>query len=270
LLPESAQRRSGTVEVLGQDIFALDQRAIEDMRGAHISMIFQEPMTALNPTMTIGEQIMGVIQRHSKASRKEARSRAATLLADMHIRDVERVMKSYPFELSGGMRQRVLIAMAFSCSPAVLVADEPTTALDVTIQAQILSLLMERVRCTNAAVLLITHDMGVVREVCDRVYVMHAGQIVEAGEVTEVLAHPAHPYTHGLLSALPERNMPKTPLMTLKGGIGSLSDPPKGCRFRPRCTLADDTCAERPPLTTIGSRNSHQVACWHAGDFHGR
>ncbi|WP_374596565.1 ABC transporter ATP-binding protein [Sphingosinicella sp.] len=260
LLPPSVWAANGKVSVLGQDMLALDGSALEDFRGARISMIFQEPATALNPVLRVGSQIAEVIRRHSKASRREAEVKARQLLGDMQIRDIDRVMRAYPFMLSGGMRQRVLIAMAFACGPGVLVADEPTTALDVTVQAQVLRLLRDMARRSGTAVLLITHDMGVVRHLCDRIYVIHAGQIVEHGSTLDVIAAPAHPYTRALLSALPECFAPKTPIPALDlTAISPIGFPP-GCRFAPRCRHVGLECEKTPPF--IVHTEGHFVACW--------
>jgi peptide/nickel transport system ATP-binding protein len=261
LLPAKARVLSGEVTVMGREILRLAPAEREDLRGAVVSIVFQEPMTALNPTLKIGAQIIDVIRRHTRLDRRAAVERAKQLLGDMRIRDVERVMSAYPVELSGGMRQRALIAMAFSCEPAVLVADEPTTALDVTVQAQIMELLYERARTTGTSILLISHDLGLVRHVCDRLFVLHAGQIAECGPVDAVLAHPAHPYTRALLSLLPERNSPRLPLATLPGGTSFTHGAADGCRFRFRCSHATPQCEHRPALQPFVTTTT-SVACW--------
>ncbi|MCW3836948.1 ABC transporter ATP-binding protein [Sphingomonas canadensis] len=260
LLPGRGCSTGGSVRVLGEELLGLGERRLEEIRGARIAMIFQEPMNALNPLLRIGGQLTGVIRRHTSANRAEAEARARELLADMQIRDVDRVMRAYPFMLSGGMRQRVLIAMAFACGPEVLVADEPTTALDVTVQAQVLRLLRDMARKRGTAVLLITHDIGVVRHLCDRIYVIHAGQIVEQGPTAAVIAGAAHPYTRALLASLPERFAPREPIASLDAPAVSPVAPPPGCRFAPRCAEAVADCSARPGWTGIG--DGHQAACW--------
>jgi peptide/nickel transport system ATP-binding protein len=232
------------------------------MRGRLVSVVFQEPMNALNPTIRIGRQITQVIRRHEPISEAEAQARAATLLSEMQIPDARRVMRNYPFELSGGMRQRVLIAMAFSCNPKVLIADEPTTALDVTVQAQVLALLRERARERGISVLFITHDLAVVAQLCDRVYVMYAGKVIEEGRTDEVLRRPLHPYSRALLRALPEFVAPKQPLASIPGTVPNLIHPPEGCRFRPRCGFAFEPCGRTPPLIEGPGEPAHRAACW--------
>ncbi len=259
LLPKTGWSARGTVHVLGKDMLAMREPELEDFRGAKISMIFQEISNALDPLLRIGDQIAEVIRRHSRTTSREALTRTGSLLADMQIVDVERIMRAYPFMLSGGMRQRVLIAMAFACSPAVLVADEPTTALDVTVQAKILRLLRDKARRSGTSVLLITHDMGIVRHLCDRVYVIHAGQIVEYGRTADVLQSPAHPYTQALLAASPERYAPKQAIPTLRATTGP-SERAAGCRFAPRCGLAHDACRIKPGFTPLSQ--THETACW--------
>ena len=219
LLPEAKTRATGRIDALGRDVLTANERALREMRGGVVAMIFQEPMTALNPVLRAGEQITDVILRHRAMPRTEAESIALGLLADLHISDPARVMASYPHELSGGMRQRVMIAMAFSCNPKLIIADEPTTALDVTVQAQILALLKERAAATGAAVLLISHDLAVINQLCDRVYVMYKGEIVEHGPTRAVIGRPQHAYTRALLGALPEGKAPKTRLATVAASM---------------------------------------------------
>ncbi len=264
LLPEGSVRfTGGSVALLGRDILQLSERSLEDIRGNAASMIFQEPMTALNPTIRIGRQITQVIRRHEAVSEAEALRRTEALLSEMQIPDAARVMRNYPFELSGGMRQRVLIAMAFSCNPDVLIADEPTTALDVTVQAQVLSLLRERARARGASVLFITHDLAVVGQLCDRVYVMYAGRVAEEGATGDVLSRPLHPYTRALLKSLPEFASPQSHLASIRGTVPSLVDPPAGCLFRNRCPHAKECCLEQPGLLApAGGDGGHRAACW--------
>jgi peptide/nickel transport system ATP-binding protein len=236
------------------------------MRGADAAIIFQEPMNALNPTLRVGAQIAAVLRRHQGLSRPLALERAEALLADMRIEDPRRVMRLYPAALSGGMRQRVLLAMAFACDPKVLICDEPTTALDVTVQAQVLSLIWDRARGLGASVLFISHDMAVVGQLCDRIYVLYAGEVVETGPTAQVIAAPRHPYTRALLGASPASRPPKSELTAIEGAAPSLLDPPQGCRFRSRCGHAMAICATRPDLTGAAG---HAAACWLAADAGG-
>ena len=265
LLPERAYEvKSGALHILGRDMLAAQEKDLLKVRGKDVAMIFQEPMTALNPTRRIGRQMLDVIIHHQKLNKSDARAKAIALLRDMHIADPEQVMNSYPFELSGGMRQRVMIALAFSCDPQLLIADEPTTALDVTVQRQVLLLLREKARQRGTAILLITHDMALVSQFCDRVYVMYTGAVVEQGITAQVMADPRHPYTKGLLSGLPEQVEPGQDLMTIPGQVPNLSALPDGCTFRDRCGYAMAQCAERPPMLTIDAETGHKSACWLA------
>jgi len=259
----------GSIRYGGRDLLTLSEGQMEAVRGNEISMIFQEPMTSLNPLYTIGRQIAEAIALHQGAAAKEAMTRAIETLRRVSIPDPERRAQAYPHQLSGGMRQRVMIAMALACHPAVLIADEPTTALDVTIQAQILDLIREQQEALGMAVLLITHDMGVVAENADRVVVMYAGRKVEEASVAELFNHPAHPYTRGLLGSLPSLDdaahggVRRARLTEIKGMVPSLMRMPAGCRFAPRCPLAEAQCREAsPPLVT--HRADHLVACWKA------
>jgi peptide/nickel transport system ATP-binding protein len=261
LPPHAARVTGGRIVLLGHDVVAASEEQLEDVRGRLASMVFQEPMNALNPTIRIGRQITQVIRRHEPVGEAEAAARAERLLTEMQVPDARRVMRNYPFELSGGMRQRVLIAMAFSCNPKVLIADEPTTALDVTVQAQVLALLRERARERGISVLFITHDLAVVAQLCDRVYVMYAGKVVEDGTTDEVLRRPLHPYTRALLRSLPEFIEPKQKLASIPGTVPNLMQPPEGCRFRPRCDFAHDACLREPTLIQSASAD-HRAACW--------
>jgi peptide/nickel transport system ATP-binding protein len=258
LPPKLIKISRGSIAVVGRDVLELPPRALARLRGRQVSMVFQEPMSALNPTIRVGRQITGVLRRHEAMGRAAAALRASQLLSEMQVADPARVMQSYAFELSGGMRQRVLIAMAFACNPQLLIADEPTTALDVTVQAQVLALIRERARAHGTAVLFISHDLAVVSQLCTRIYVMYAGQIVERGNALDVLRHPLHPYTQGLLRSLPEAAPPGQPLRSIPGTVPVLVDPPAGCRFRPRCHIAKARCAEPPPFAN-GERGA---ACW--------
>ncbi len=265
LLPERSYRiTSGSLSLLGRDMLATPEKQLLQIRGRDAAMIFQEPMTALNPTRRIGRQMLDVIIHHQRLSQAEARAKAIDLLRDMHIADPEQVLQAYPFELSGGMRQRVMIALAFSCDPQLLIADEPTTALDVTVQRQVLLLLREKARQRGTAILLITHDMAVVSQFCDRVYVMYTGAVVEQGSTAQVMLDPQHPYTRGLLSGLPEQVAPGAPLLTIAGQVPNLAHLPAGCTFRERCPQAMAQCAQRPPLHSINAGEQRKSACWLA------
>jgi len=267
LLEERQYRiTGGSVKLLGEDVLAKSDREMQRIRGNVVSMIFQEPMNALNPTLRVGRQLTQIIRLHQDLSRQAARQLAEQLLLDMRIPDAPRIMNRYPFELSGGMRQRVMIALAFSCNPRLLIADEPTTALDVTIQAQVLHLLREKARKTNTAVLFITHDLAVVSQLCDRTYVMYAGTIVESGRTRDVLEKPKHPYSKALLQSLPERAERKTTLASIPGTVPNLVDPPAGCRFHPRCPEAHERCLQQPKLFEIEGEPGRRSACWLHAD----
>lgn len=229
------------------------------VRGNRIAMIFQEPMTSLNPVFRIGDQVAEVVQRHSEATSDQAMARALEMLGRVGIADPERRLREYPHQLSGGMRQRVMIAMALANDPDVLIADEPTTALDVTIQAQILDLIRALRDETGMGTVMITHDLGVVAEIADTVAVMYAGQVVEQGPVRDVFDNPQHPYTIGLMSAMPRFDRPGEPLAIVPGTVPTISNMPDGCRFRTRCAFATETCRARPDLQEQGAE--HAVAC---------
>jgi len=252
---------SGSIELHGRDLVPLDNRDIEDIRGRDISMIFQEPMTALNPVFTIGNQMADVLGRHRKLTRRQARPVAAELLAKVNIPEPDDRLDDYPHQLSGGMRQRVMIAMALSCNPQLLIADEPTTALDVTTQAQVLQQMKELQAEFRMAVILVTHDLGVVAETCQRALVMYCGSIVESGDTADLFSRPRHPYTAGLLASIPRlRRERLTELPVIPGRVPDLLRLPPGCRFADRCPRVQERCrAERPVLT--GSVGSSGVAC---------
>jgi oligopeptide/dipeptide ABC transporter ATP-binding protein len=259
----------GAIRFEGVDLLDLTEAQMEEIRGNDISMIFQEPMTSLNPLMTVGRQIGEAIALHRGLSRRDAMDQAIEMLRRVHIPEPERRAHAYPHQLSGGMRQRVMIAMAVSCSPKLLIADEPTTALDVTIQAQILDLMRELQETLGTAIVLITHDMGVVAENADRVVVMYAGRKVEEASAQELFERQGHPYTKGLLGSIPNVevaahiNTRRARLNEIKGMVPSLANLPKGCTFAPRCALASDQCrVAYPPLAQY--RPGHWIACWHA------
>ena len=255
----------GAIRFDGKDIAALSQRRMSALRGRRIGIIFQEPMTAFDPLFTIGAQIIEVIQRHTDAGPAKARRKAVTLLERVHIGEPERRIDQYPHELSGGMQQRAMIAMALACEPALLVADEPTTALDVTIQAQILQLLKDIQTETGLAILFITHDLGVAARIADRVVVLYAGRVVEDAPAETIFARPAHPYTRGLLdSIVTSATVPGSRLPAMEGAIPDLADMPSGCRFHPRCARATVECQlAAPPLERC---DAGHVACWHPHD----
>jgi peptide/nickel transport system ATP-binding protein/oligopeptide transport system ATP-binding protein len=247
----------------GRDVLGLSADERRRLRGGKMSMIFQEPMTSLNPVHTIGQQIVEAILAHTTLSPQAAKARAVEMLELVRIPSAKQRVDDYPHLLSGGMRQRVMIAMALSCEPALLIADEPTTALDVTIQAQILDLLQDLQRRLGMAMLIITHDLGVIAEIADEVVVMYAGKIVESAPVDALFADPQHPYTIGLLGSIPRIEVDRERLSTIEGSVPSPNNQPRGCRFAPRCPFADPRChAEPPPLRDLGPE--HRVACWKA------
>ena len=264
LLPKSTGRIvSGEIQFQGRNLASLPQQEMRRIRGNEISMIFQEPMTSLNPVMTIGDQIAETVRLHQGASRSEARNRAIEMLRLVKIADPQKRVGNYPHQFSGGQRQRVMIAMALACTPKLLIADEPTTALDVTIQAQILELIGELQGRLGMAVLLITHDLGVVAERADEVAVMYAGKIVESAKPEVIFSRPKHPYTIGLLDSLPGWRGGKKRLAAIPGMVPSPLDWPTGCRFRDRCARADASCAAQPP-PLIEIERQHRVACFMA------
>jgi peptide/nickel transport system ATP-binding protein len=267
LLPMPPARiADGRIEFDGRNLLDLTEPEMRKVRGNAISMIFQEPMTSLNPVLTVGRQIAEALVLHRGMSEKEAMARAVEMLRKVHIPEAERRIGQYPHELSGGMRQRVMIAMALACGPRLLIADEPTTALDVTIQAQILELMRELRDDTGASIILITHDLGVVAEIAHRVVVMYAGRKVEEAPIEELFAAPRHPYTRGLLGSMPHLgdsvNETGKRLVEIPGMVPSLRDPAPGCLFAPRCPNAGERCiSEVPPLEQHAA--GHWAACWH-------
>jgi peptide/nickel transport system ATP-binding protein len=263
LLPKDAAEVQGQVRFDGVDLVGLPDAQLRDLRGDRLAMIFQEPMTSLNPAYTIGEQISEVLVRHRGLSQDAARDKTIQLLRDVRIPSPEQRVDEYPHKLSGGMRQRVMIAMALACDPQLLIADEPTTALDVTIQAQVLELMRTLKQKSGAAIILISHDLGVVAEVCDEVAVMYAGEIVERAPVVELFDNPQHPYTIGLLASIPRLDRRVDKLPTIEGSLPDMADVPQGCRFAARCPFAIEACtAAPPPIVTVGE--AHWSRCLRA------
>ena len=264
LAPKPGRIASGSVMFDGVDLAALPEREMRGLRGRRIGMVFQEPMTSLNPSYTVGDQIIEAMQAHEKrAAKADLRRRAVAALDRVRIPAASRRVDDYPHQLSGGMRQRVMIAMALSCNPDLLIADEPTTALDVTVQAQILDLLRELQRESGMAMLLVTHDLGVVAEAADHVAVMYAGRVVERAAVSDLFADPLHPYTLGLLGSIPRLADQRERLLAIEGTVPPPSALPAGCRFNPRCVFSSDLCRVRSPdLRTTEA--THAVACHHA------
>ena len=255
------QVKKGAIQLTEHDVFSCTEKQMQVLRGSEVAMIFQEPMTALNPTMRIGQQMIDVVLYHEKGTqRRQARVRVIELLKAMYIADAEQVFEAYPFELSGGMRQRIMVAMAFSCAPQLLIADEPTTALDVTVQKQVLNLLKEQAQRMQTALLIITHDMAVVSQYCERIYVMYAGTVVESGPTTQVIQRPAHPYTKGLLSGIPTPQTRGQNLSTIPGQPPNLQHLPAGCAFQERCSKAFSACIQRPSMYPVGP--DQVAACW--------
>ncbi|AJY76794.1 ABC transporter ATP-binding protein [Paenibacillus beijingensis] len=263
LLPKQiASKRAGKIMYEGKNILEFSRRKMQDLRGAEISMVFQDPMTSLNPTMTIGKQLREGLYRHRKISRAKAAQKAVEMLKMVGIPNAEERVDAYPHQFSGGMRQRVVIAMALACDPKVLIADEPTTALDVTIQAQIMDLMRELQRKTGTAIILITHDLGVVAKMAKKVAVMYAGEIVEMGPVEDIFYRPMHPYTRGLLQSMPRLDALRSePLVPIPGSPPDLSQLQQGCPFAPRCAHVMKVCKTYTPLTKE-THNGHMAKCW--------
>lgn len=263
LLAYPGQVAGGEISFEGKNLLTFSKKEMRKLRGNEISMIFQEPMTSLNPVFTIGNQIGEVIRVHQGLNRKEAKEKSIEMLQLVGIPRAEKIVDNFPHQLSGGMRQRVMIAMGLACNPKLLIADEPTTALDVTIQAQILELMAKLSRERDTGVILITHDLGVVAEMADRVVVMYAGQVVEEATVFELFANPKHPYTKGLLDSIPKIREQKEELDSIEGSVPNPLDMPQGCTFHPRCIYATDKCkTEKPQLEQLNDQ--HAIRCFHA------
>jgi peptide/nickel transport system ATP-binding protein len=276
LVPDPPGRiAGGSVKLAGVNLLSLSEEEMRDVRGKDIAMIFQEPMTSLNPVLTIGNQIAEVLLLHEKISRQAAAAKAVEMLRLARIPEPEQRANEYPHQLSGGMRQRAMIAMALACNPKVLIADEPTTALDVTIQAQILDIILDLQRKLGTAVILITHDLGVVAETAQRVIVMYAGRKVEEAPVEELFARPQHPYTHGLMASIPRLELmrgespdPAARLQEIPGMVPALTDLPGGCVFAPRCAHAQERCRSAYP-DYAEKRPNHWAACWRSRELYG-
>ena len=252
---------SGSINFDGQELVGADEKTMKNIRGNRISIIFQDPMTSLNPTYTIGKQLTEAILLHTDRNKQEAYDRAVEMLTSVNVNEPQKRMKQYPFELSGGMRQRVMIAMALACEPDILIADEPTTALDVTIQAQILELMKKLQHELGMAIIMITHDLGVVAQMCDEVIVMYAGSICEQGTADEIFYNPQHEYTKGLINSLPSTSTAGTLLKPISGTPVDLLNMPEGCAFSPRCDSAMKICIDTKPLSVEVNEN-HRSSCW--------
>ncbi|MGL6199272.1 MAG: ABC transporter ATP-binding protein [Lachnospiraceae bacterium] len=261
LLNEKTTLVEGKIDFEGEDLLSMSEKKKQTLRGNHISMIFQEPMTSLNPIHKCGNQIMEPILLHQKIKKKEAKERALELLNLIGIPAPEQRFNEYPHQMSGGMRQRIMIAMALACNPKLLIADEPTTALDVTIQAQILELMKDIKKDRNMGIMMITHDLGVVSEMCDRVIVMYTGHVVEQGSIRDIIDSPKHPYTEGLIEAIPKIGDTKEELKSIKGMVPGFDAMPEGCSFHPRCPYAMERCTKAMP-ELIQLENGQQVRCF--------
>jgi oligopeptide/dipeptide ABC transporter ATP-binding protein len=254
----------GSIEFRGKDLTKVSKKEMEELRGSDISMIFQEPMTALNPVFTVGNQMVDVLRRHKNLTRSQARAAAIEMLAKVGIPVPDKRIDEYPHQLSGGMRQRVMIAMALSCDPKLLIADEPTTALDVTTQAQVMEQIVKLQDEFHMSVILVTHDLGVVAESCDRAIVMYCGNIIETADINDLFERPRHPYTKGLLESIPrirDRRVPELPI--IPGMVPDLLHLPEGCRFADRCNKATDECRVEKPTVTVDESTANGVACFH-------
>lgn len=266
LLPENARVESGRAIFGGRDLFTLSDREMRKIRGNDISMIFQDPMTSLNPVLTVGKQVSEAFRLHTGASAEEARKKAVEIMTRVGIPEPERRFSCYPHQLSGGMRQRVMIGMSMIMKPALLIADEPTTALDVSIEAQILRLMRDLQRESGMSVLMISHNLGIVAEICDEVYVMYAGEVVEQADVFTLFERSAHPYTRGLMASLPGRASRGQRLYSIRGTVPPLYAMPEGCRFCTRCEFAQERCrAEKPPLRALSE--NHRCRCFLMGQM---
>ncbi len=262
LLPKNGKIVEGSILLEGKDLAKFSERQMQSVRGSDISMIFQDPMTSLNPTMTIGKQIVEVLKEHRKdMSKVQMKERALELISLVGISNPEARFDQYPHQLSGGMRQRVVIAVALACDPRILIADEPTTALDVTIQAQILDLMRDLQKKIKTSIIIITHNLGVVANIADRVAVMYGGQLVETADVRDLFYETAHPYTKGLLASIPKASEKGSELTAIPGTPPDLMEPPKGCPFAARCTKTMEVCRQYPPEDMLCGEN-HHVRCW--------
>jgi len=261
LLPRPGKIAGGKIEFKGKNLLELTDKEMRSFRGNQISMIFQNPHAFLNPVMKVGDQIAEILLEHNNLNKKEAKTRSIELLELLDISSPSKVVDYYPHQLSGGMCQRVLISIAFACKPSLLIADEPTSALDATIQIQVLNTIKELIKDFRTSLLLITHDLGIVADICDRVYVMYAGKIVENSDVFTLFENPKHPYTIGLLKSVTSVTNGEDPLFGIDGVVPILINPPKGCRFHPRCQNALKVCCEKEP-PTIEIESGHKISCW--------
>jgi len=266
---QGVEKSGGDILLDGNSLFDIDAETLRRIRGGRIAMVFQEPMTALNPVFSIGSQITEVIRLHLDMDKQQANARAVQLLCDVGMQDAEQILRQYPDSLSGGMRQRVLIAMAMAADPDYIIADEPTTALDVSVQKRIISLLLNLQKKRNLGLLLVTHDFGLVAEMCDDVAVMYAGQIVEAGKVADIFDYPAHPYTRALMGCRPEAFRAGESLTVISGQVPSPGQWPQGCHFAERCSMAQHDCRQSPVLAAAWQNDDHLARCLHAGENNG-